>query len=154
MAKQTEKEIKMSWKRRAALRLEKLKLWARRHYNTENNLLLVAVVICGMFLSGTISALSKNWELAKKLEAQKRKKAVLELEVETLELENQFYRSEEYQELAARRQQNKVLKGEKVVFLPENSAAVKNKYKPAVKIEQEEPSNLEQWLMFLLGTKS
>ena len=49
---------------------------------------------------------------------RRREKALLELEVETLELENEYYLSAEYQELAARKYQGKMLAGETMVYLP------------------------------------
>ena len=87
--------------------------------------------------------------------SRQREKALLELEVETLELENEYYRSYEYQELAARKYQGKMLPGETMIYLPDNSEVAKNKHKTTV---EDEPAvadntmgNLEQWLAFLFG---
>lgn len=86
---------------------------------------------------------------------RQREKALLELEVETLELENEYYASAEYQELAARKYQNKMLPGETMIYLPDNSEHAMNKHKMQDNneptITANEMSNLEQWLMFLFG---
>ncbi len=98
--------------------------------------------------------MSRNWSLAEELASKQREKALLELEVETLELENDYYLSDEYQELAARKYQGKMLAGETMVYLPDNSELAKNKYKTVATEENlatETRSNFEQWLSFLFG---
>lgn len=87
---------------------------------------------------------------------RQREKALLELEVDTLELENEYYRSAEYQELAARKYQNKKLPGETMIYLPDNSEAARTKHKqsttsPDSAIANTSLSNFEQWLAFLFG---
>ena len=87
---------------------------------------------------------------------RQREKTLLELEVATLELENEYYLSEEYQELAARKYQGKKLPGETMVYLPDNSASAKQQ---DTAIESEtianfaEMSNFKQWMAFLFGLK-
>lgn len=117
--------------------------------------IIVAVTICLFFVWGAVSSMSRNWTLAQELANRKREKVLLELEVETLELENEYYVSTEYQELAARRYQNKKLPGETLIYLPPNSEAAKNKYSTEGSSSAENPdesmSNFEQWLVFLFG---
>lgn len=121
----------------------------------DNVILIIAFIFCLIWTWGSISSMSRNWNLAQELMNRQREKALLELEVDTLELENEYYLSAEYQELAARKYQGKMLAGETMIYLPENSEAAKNKHKsdpeadaaPAIS----EMSNLEQWLTFLFG---
>lgn len=113
----------------------------------------IMLVVTLAWLSGSMSAMTRNWELGSRLENRKRTLALLKLEVETLELENQYYRSKEYQELAARRQQDKIFPGEKLVILPPNTLLAKNKFQDKVIETETEPSNFEQWMMFLMGGK-
>ncbi len=72
-----------------------------------------------------------------------------------LELENEYYRSNEYQELAARKYQNKKLPGEVMVYLPANSDAARAKHQSSttqeVISETEERTNFQQWIAFLFG---
>ncbi|MBR3204336.1 hypothetical protein IKF81_01480 [Candidatus Saccharibacteria bacterium] len=96
--------------------------------------------------------MSRNWELSQKIATRKKELTLLQLEVETYELENEFYRSEEYQELSARSKQDKKAEGENLVYLPENSEVAKNKYKETTASEENaEPSNFSQWMSFLFG---
>lgn len=86
---------------------------------------------------------------------KQREKALLELEVETLELENEYYLSEEYQELAARKYQGKMLSGETMIYLPPNSEAAKSKHAGSsdaeLGVDTVEMSNFQQWMAFLFG---
>lgn len=69
--------------------------------------------------------------------------------------ENEYYASDEYLELEARRLQNKVGDGESLVYLPENSETAKHKHDEnatETTISEQVASNLEQWLQFLFGS--
>ncbi len=122
----------------------------------DNIILIVAVVLCLAWTYGSITAMTRNWTLAQELISRQREKALLELEVETLELENEYYLSEEYQEIAARKYHNKKLPGETMIYLPDNSTAAKQKdsetSSPTVNTPTpEEKSNFAQWMAFLFG---
>lgn len=137
-------------------KIRKAKYWAKNELFTfEHIVLAVAGLCCLAWTWGSIDAMSRNWTLAQELMNRQREKAVLELEVETLELENDYYRSYEYQELAARKYQGKMQPGETMIYLPDNSESARNKHKV---ISDSEPtttattmSNLEQWFAFLFG---
>lgn len=137
-------------------RLRKAIYWLQHNLLVfDRVVLIVAVTICLFFVWGAVSSMSRNWTLAQELANRKREKILLELEVETLELENDYYVSAEYQELAARKYQNKKLPGETLIYLPANSEAAKNKYAATSAASSssfdETMSNFEQWLVFLFG---
>lgn len=121
----------------------------------DNIIIIVALVLCFIFTWGAISSMSRNWRLAAEVASREREKALLELEVETLELENNYYLSEEYQELAARKYQGKKLPGETMIYLPKNSDYAKQKHAEtstaSVDTVSSEASNFEQWTKFLFG---
>ncbi len=123
----------------------------------DNVVIIVAAICCLIWTWGSISSMTRNWSLAQEVAARQREKALLELEVETLELENEYYLSAEYQELAARKYQGKMLAGETMIYLPENSEAAKNKHKTDPDADASpaasEMSNFEQWMAFLFGAK-
>ncbi len=120
----------------------------------DNIIFFVAIVVCFFWTYSSLSATAKNWELSQKLTARKREQKLLELEVAAIELENEYYRSDEYQELSARAKANKMLDGEHLVYLPENSEAAREKYNDTEKedVPAEDPSNVSQWMSFLFGT--
>ncbi len=121
----------------------------------ENVAFVIAIAACLLWTWGSISSMSRNWSLAQELLSKQREKALLELEVETLELENDYYHSTEYQELAARKYQNKMLPGETMVILPDNSESARTKHAGTLGSTSNtlvnEMSNFEQWMKFLFG---
>jgi len=122
----------------------------KKDYLTLNNMVLVvALVFCASWAWASVSTMSRNWELEKKLEARQLHLAKLKLEIKNMELEQEYYRTEEYQELMARAKQGKMLEGETMVVLPENSKAAKEKYTRAELAVAVEQSNFEIWMSFL-----
>lgn len=137
-------------------KLRKTGYWLKHDlFVFDNVVLIVAAICCLVWTWGSISSMTRNWSLAQEVASRQREKALLELEVETLELENEYYLSAEYQELAARKYQGKKLPGETMVYLPANSEAAKNKHKNSVATDDTptvtEASNFEQWMTFLFG---
>ncbi len=136
-------------------RLRKLQYWLKHDLFTfERLVFVIAVTCCLVWTWGSIDSMSRNWSLAQELMERQREKALLELEVETLELENEYYSSLEYQELAARKYQGKMLPGETMVYLPNNSELARNKHKTKTKDENISTitmGNFEQWMAFLFG---
>ena len=122
------------------------------YLSVENVALVIAVVLCLVWTYNSIVSMSKNWELSEKLDTEKKNLELIKMEVETAELTNEYYKSEEYQELAARKMANKQLEGEHMVYLPENSEMAKNKHEQEVAApmeEKKEYSNFEKWMTFL-----
>jgi len=137
-------------------KLRKVQYWLKHDlFVFDKMVFIVAAACCLAWTWGSIDSMSRNWSLSQELMNRQREKALLELEVETLELENEYYASAEYQELAARKYQNKMLPGETMIYLPDNSEHAINKHKMQDNneptITADEMSNLEQWLMFLFG---
>lgn len=121
-------------------------------FSSEHVIFIVAVSVCLVWTWSAISAMSRNWELEQRLVARRYELTLEQLEIDSIELENKYLASEEYQELSARAKQNKKLEGEFLVYLPDNSDYAKHKHEDA-KVEEvvEEPSNFEQWFTFLFG---
>ena len=120
-------------------------------------MLVVAVLMCLTWTYQSIEAMSRNWTLTEKLNAEQRSLELVKVEVEAAELENEYYQTDEYQELMARKLAGKQLPGEKMVYMPENSEAAKNKHQETVvaveEAETKEYSNPEKWLMYLLPSR-
>ena len=123
----------------------------RDFLTVENVVLALAIVLCLTWTYQSIAAMSRNWELSERLTAERKNLELVGLEVETAELENEYYRSNEYQELMARRNLDKKLSGENMVVMPENSEAAKNKHKEVIEsnAKEIEYSNVEKWMKFL-----
>lgn len=137
-------------------KIRKFQYWLKHDFFVfDNVILMIAGACCLVWTWGSISSVTRNWSLAQELISRQREKALLELEIETLELENQYYLSAEYQELAARKYQGKMQPGETMIYLPANSEAAKNKHSnvtnPEIPTATSEMSNFEQWMAFLFG---
>ena len=143
------------------LSMDKIRTWFRRmgfvlkhdFFTVPNVVLLLALVLGVTLTYNSISAMTRNWELSEKLTTERKELELATIEVEMAELENEYYRSEEYQELVARKTLDKQLPGEHMVAMPENSEEAKNKHKQTeteqMVAEKNERSNFEKWMMFL-----
>ena len=142
-----------SRKERLEAKIRRLKAKLRQEILVPERLVLFSIpFLLLVWLIGSISSLTRNWSLQQEIAEKETEKAYLELQVDNLELENQYYASEEYQELSARKLQNKKLAGETLVYLPKNSERAKSKHKEATteqKILKNERSNFDQWMNFL-----
>ena len=124
----------------------------RDFLTVENVVLIMAIVLCLAWTYQTIAAMSRNWELSERLTEERKNLELISLEVEAAELANEYYKSNEYQELMARRNLDKKLSGENMVVMPENSEVAKSKHQEESKttiVEGEEYSNFEKWMMYL-----
>lgn len=124
---------------------------------TFNNLvILTAFLIAAGWLWGSLQAMQQNFALQKEVDYKKRQLQLAELQKQNLELQKRYYETNEYKELAARESLGLVMPGEKVLILPENSAAAKEADTATSSALSTVPaadktSNLEQWLNFLFG---
>ena len=120
-------------------------------FTQQNVVLVVAIGLYLVWMVQTIAAMDRSWQLSETLTREKSKLELLQVEVDTLSLENEYYQTNEYQELMARQVLDKKLPGENMVVMPKNSEAALTKHQetaPAV-VEEEEKSNFEKWMMYL-----
>lgn len=126
----------------------------RHSYLTLNNIVIAAAfVIAAGWVWGSLDGMQRNFALQREVDLKQRQLQLAELEKESLELQQNYYKTDEYQEIAARESLGLVMPGERVLILPPNSEAAKQPDAPkgqAVRA-QEQSSNLEQWLNFLFG---
>lgn len=132
-----------------SVRRTKFKL-KRDFFTLENVVLALAIILCLTWTYQSIAAMSRNWGLSETLITEKKELELLSIEVEAAELENEYYKTNEYQELMARKILDKKLDGENMVVMPENSEAAKTKHEVAkVERAEKEYSNFEKWMMYL-----
>ena len=137
---------------KAKTQLRRLRYFSKRDIFTLNNIVLfAAVVLCLVWTYGAVNSMARNWQLEEKLKSRQLEAAKLKLEVETLELEQEYYQTDEYKELMARIKSNKMQPGETMVVLPKNSEAAINKYANTQIEMKQERSNFAEWLDFLFG---
>ena len=132
----------------------KLYYHLKHRYLTANNIVVaIALVIGAAWAWGSIEMMQRNYGLQKELDAKTREQTLLELETANLSLQQRYYKSGEYQELAVRERVGLVNPGEKALVLPPNSQAAINADRVISGVtEASEPAtNFEQWVNFLFG---
>ena len=113
-------------------------------------LLLPTMFVFLLYFS--VQSITKNWNLQQTLNTKLQEKQLMGLKVSNMKLENQYYASEEYQELMARKLQDKKANGETMVMLPINSDITKQKHanqKFSSNKSEQDNSNFHQWMRFL-----
>ncbi len=127
----------------------------RKDFLTLNNVVLVvALVLCGSWVWASVTTMTRNWELERKLQARELERVKLGLEIEKMELEQEWYRTEEFLELQGRSKLGKMLPGETMVVLPENSRAAVEKWNTSGDAAPAEVSNFDSWMGFLFPKSS
>ena len=133
-----------------SLKFHRLTYKVKHGLSIENIILAVAVFLCLFWTYQSIVSMSRNWSLSERLNTEKTTLELARIEVEAAELENDYYRTNEYQESAARKFAGKQPPGESLVYLPANSEAAKNKHRAeTAENKTKEYSNPEKWLLFL-----
>lgn len=136
------------------LKLKRLYYHFTHRYMTLNNLVVaVAAVIAISWAWGSIGVMERNYELQKEVDDKAREQQLIELQVQTLAFQQNYYKSDEYKELSVRDHLGLGRPGEKVLILPPNSKAAKNVDRSAGRAAPTlpTPSNFEQWMDFLFG---
>ena len=119
-------------------------------------LLLFAGVVLLVSWSG-IGVIQANYDLQKQIADLERQVELKELENSNQKLRNQYYETDEYLELQARRQFNKGAPGEKLFIVPKN-VALAHSVEPIIPTPQTEvdqpakpfyQKNFEAWMEFL-----
>lgn len=132
-------------------KFRRINYWFRHNFWTvENVVLMIAISLCLVWTYQSIAAMSRNWELSERLTNEKKELELVDAKLKAAELENEYYKTDEYLELLARKNLDKQLPGEKMVVMPENSNEAKEKHKQVYEEKPEkEYSNIEKWMMFL-----
>lgn len=107
-----------------------------------------------------VNVIQTNFELQKQVAKLQQENTVSELENTNLKLRNQYYDTDEYRELVARKQYGKALPGETLLLIPE-SVALQYTIPPADPAVPSQTAsaghkpthqtNLEAWRSFLLN---
>src|SRR5665647_2250574 len=98
----------------------------KNDYLTLNNVVIfIAFVIAANWIWGSLQMMQRNFTLQKELDDKSRQLIVAQLDTANAKLEQRYYQTDEYKELAVRQQLGLVTPGESVLILPANSAVVK-----------------------------
>ena len=141
----------------AKIKTKQLIYKIRHTYATPSNAVIVlAFVIAAGWAWGAVNVMQKNYDLQRNVSQKQRELQLVELQTQNLEYEKQYYKTNEYQSLAARDVLGLGDPGERVLIFSENSTPPQDKSKEAEKPAAvlEEPSNIQQWANFIFGGNS
>ena len=140
------------------IQIRKLYYHIRHRFFTLNNIVMViALLIAASWVWGSVQAMERNYALQKDLNRKERQLKLIKLQTATLQYEQNYYKSDEFKELAVRERLGLVKPGEKVLILPPNSKTAQNidkKLSKKTTTSQVQPSNMQQWINFLFGGSS
>ncbi|HEX6462157.1 MAG TPA: hypothetical protein VFZ58_02680 [Candidatus Saccharimonadales bacterium] len=129
-----------------------VRLWRRVSLSGAVGIAVVAVVV--WLVANSVVAIQMNFQRQVELDSLKQEVALLQLENETAEFQNQYYKTNEYLDLQARKLLGKALPGEKMVVLPlATTVAPLPAEQPVYRTAMQDRSNIEQWFYFLFSDK-
>ena len=137
------------------------KIWNPAYIAQFKDVRVVGLVVFGVLVllvtwSG-LGAIQSNFVLQKQIARLEQQNKVSELENTNLQLKNQYYNTDQYLELQARRQFGKAVPGETLILVPKSVALNRTVDIPEEKKEQltkivpEKPTyqeNFEAWMEF------
>lgn len=112
---------------------------------------IVGIVIAGSLIWQTVKVVQRNYTLQAQVDRLEDEVAVLELQNQRLKYDIEYYKTDEYLELAARKEFNKRASGESVVALSKDDAVDPPLPEDAIDTlpKSQYQENFEQWLYFL-----
>ena len=127
------------------------------YFTVNNAVIAVGLMIAAGWVWGSLDVMQRNYSLQKELDDKSRQLIVAQLDNENAKLEQRYFRTDEYKELAVRQRLGLVTPGESVLILPPNSEAVKDADKTNSAVSsapQVSISNFTQWINFLFGNNN
>ena len=119
--------------------------------------LIISVTVAGVTIN-TSSVIMQNYQLEREVRAMEQKVSVAQIELETQKAKNQYYATDYYLDIAARKQLSKGASGEKLIIVPKSVAVAKLPVKQETTIpdanivdDQQSLSNIQKWRLFLSG---
>lgn len=107
----------------------------------------------------SIGIIQKNYDLQKDITVSEQKVAILQQEVENQKLDNEYYKTDAFLEIAARRLLTRAAPGEKLIIVPKSVAATyisPPEETPQSKetAKKDQTANWRAWFDFFLGKPS
>lgn len=137
------------------INIRRLYYHVRHKYLTLNNVVIViAFAIAAGWVWGSLGVMQRNYDLQKQLDLQQRQLELAQVETSSLQLEQRYYQTTEYQELAVRQDLGLGLPGEKLLILPPNSQATIDADNAFATTKTPVIANVgyfQQWVNFLFG---
>jgi len=116
---------------------------------------IIGLAIAAGWVWGSLNVMQRNYSLQKELDDKARQLIVAQLDTSKAKLEQRYYQTDEYKELAVRQRLGLGLPGEGVLILPANSEAAKNADSNIkATVDTVKVSNFLQWINFFTGSNA
>jgi len=126
--------------------------FCHKYLTTNNIVVAVGLIIAAGFIVSSLDAMERNYALQKELDDKSRQLIVAQLDEASAELEQRYYKTDEYKELAVRQRLGLGSAGESVLILSEDSTTKTNGVSTsATTVVAEQKGNFWQWVDFLSG---
>ncbi len=123
----------------------------------KNIFFIIALLVALSVTWKIIDQVNYNYELEQQADETRAMINLLNQQKKNQTLNNEFFRSDYYLDLAKREQQGYTLPDESVLIINENKIIqIKNEYQPKINTPEEtvqESSNLQNWQNFIFGGK-
>lgn len=119
----------------------------KRYLTISNAVAVVVIIAVFTLVFMTVKTLEQNYQSEIYIKQSELENSIQAIENENMKLRQDYYKSSEYLELAAR-MANKSLPGENLVILPETYEQINE---GVASLPDDGKSNPEKWLEFLFG---
>lgn len=129
--------------------------------NITNPELIAGAVIAVTVIAVTIntsSVIMQNYTLQRDVQVAEQKVAIAQAELDTQKLRNNYFKSDAFMDIAARKQLSKGAPGEKLIIVPKSvamsyvpSQAPQASSNQTSSVSKENSSRLHKWALFLTG---
>ena len=126
----------------------------KKTFDTQNAAFLLFIVIAVSLMYNTLTVIQKNYELQRQVDELAQEVALVEVQNQNLKFNIDYYKTDAYLEVEAKRRFNLAEEGERVVLLPKDgdkpilTPDLIEKSQPAKPLYQE---NFDSWMTFLFG---
>ncbi len=121
---------------------------------SQNAVLILFMVLAFSLVFNTFKVIQKNYTLQQKVDKLSDEVALIEVQNQNLKYNIEYYKTDAYLEVEAKRRFNLAENGERVILLPKDGdpESTQQKQTQAERVEAEEKSNFQKWVVFFFGS--
>lgn len=126
----------------------------KKFFETKTAVTALFVIIALSLTYNTVKVVQRNYTLQQRVDELTDQVALVEVQNQNLAFNIEYYQTDEYLEVEAKRRFNLAEKGERVIFLPKDGDVEDVPVETGSGSEllpQQDNSNFDKWMIFLFG---
>ena len=125
----------------------------RTYFNTQNATLALFIVVAVSLGFNTFKVIQRNYGLQQEVDRLEDEIAVIEVQNQNLTYNIEYYKTDSYLQVEAKRRFNLAEQDEQVIFLPKDGEPEERAIAEAAQPAEVEPnySNFDKWVVFFFG---